>query len=231
MGSSANPFFPGLVGTVDPLVQEALNNLAQAVYQNLAPRVTKLEGTGTTKAASATTTTSTNAVTVLQGTHTTRTTTAAPGNYTLGTLFWETDRSYLYIIGTSGGKNAWFFLAGLSFGVLSSRWNDLGQTDVGALYYATDTFNWSEWSGTAWADLYKIINATSGFRIGNAAASGHYLRGNGATYVDGTIQNGDFPAVGAIVRTVPLAKLTGGGANGSISFDAEGRFVSAVDPT
>lgn len=38
------------------------------------------------------------------------------------------------------------------------------------------------------------INATTGYKIGNAAPSGHYERGNGTNYVDGTIQAGDLPA-------------------------------------
>lgn len=35
------------------------------------------------------------------------------------------------------------------------------------------------------------FNASTGFEIGGTAASGHYLRGNGANYVDGTISAGD----------------------------------------
>lgn len=37
------------------------------------------------------------------------------------------------------------------------------------------------------------INATTGFRIGNAAASGNYLRGNGFNFISATIQAGDLP--------------------------------------
>src|SRR5262249_9073650 len=37
-----------------------------------------------------------------------------------------------------------------------------------------------------------VVNVLTGFRIGNAAASGHFLRGNGTNYVDNTLQVGDL---------------------------------------
>lgn len=40
-----------------------------------------------------------------------------------------------------------------------------------------------------------IVNAATGFQIGGAGASGHYLRGNGTTFVDGTIQVADVPTL------------------------------------
>lgn len=43
------------------------------------------------------------------------------------------------------------------------------------------------------------VSATTGFQIGGAAPSGHFPRGNGTNYVDGTIQAGDLPASAAIV--------------------------------
>jgi hypothetical protein len=46
-----------------------------------------------------------------------------------------------------------------------------------------------------------VINVLTGYRIGNAAASGHYLRGNGTSYIDGTIASGDLPG-GSIVNSV-----------------------------
>jgi hypothetical protein len=40
-----------------------------------------------------------------------------------------------------------------------------------------------------------IINAVTGFQVGGAATSGHYLRGNGTDYVDGAIQAADVPTL------------------------------------
>lgn len=41
----------------------------------------------------------------------------------------------------------------------------------------------------------EILNARTGFKINNAAASGNYLRGNGTNFVAGTIQAGDVPTL------------------------------------
>lgn len=41
----------------------------------------------------------------------------------------------------------------------------------------------------------SLVNASTGFQIGGAAASGHYLRGNGTNYVDSTIQGADVPTL------------------------------------
>lgn len=40
-----------------------------------------------------------------------------------------------------------------------------------------------------------IVNALTGYQVNGAAASGHYLRGNGTNYVDSVIAVGDFPVV------------------------------------
>lgn len=45
-----------------------------------------------------------------------------------------------------------------------------------------------------------VFNVSTGFRIGNAAASAHYLRGDGTNYIDGTLQAGDMP--GAVPTSV-----------------------------
>src|SRR5262249_14266354 len=42
-----------------------------------------------------------------------------------------------------------------------------------------------------------LVNVGTGFRIASAATSGHYLRGDGTNYVDGTIAVGDLPTGGA----------------------------------
>ena len=49
-----------------------------------------------------------------------------------------------------------------------------------------------DFSGTLKA---TIVNAGTGFRVNSAAASGHYLRGNGTNYIDGTIQAADVPTL------------------------------------
>ncbi len=49
-----------------------------------------------------------------------------------------------------------------------------------------------DFSGTLKA---TIVNAGTGFQVNSAAASGHYLRGNGTNYIDGTIQAADVPTL------------------------------------
>jgi hypothetical protein len=44
-----------------------------------------------------------------------------------------------------------------------------------------------------------VVNPTTGFEIGGAATSTHYLRGNGTNYVDSAIQTGDIP------NTIPIS--------------------------
>ena len=46
-------------------------------------------------------------------------------------------------------------------------------------------------------DFDKPVNAVTGYRVGNAAASGNYLRGNGANFVSTAIQPGDLPLASA----------------------------------
>jgi hypothetical protein len=58
--------------------------------------------------------------------------------------------------------------------------------------------------------IASIVNATTGFQVSGSAPSGHYLRGNGTNYIDGTIQAGDLPAGTGTVTSVALA--TGAGA-------------------
>lgn len=40
-----------------------------------------------------------------------------------------------------------------------------------------------------------VINANTGYRVGNAAASGNYLRGNGTNFVSSAIQTADLPTL------------------------------------
>ena len=49
-------------------------------------------------------------------------------------------------------------------------------------------------AGTATNFSADIMNAGTGFRINSAAASGHYLRGNGTNFVSSAIQAGDIPS-------------------------------------
>lgn len=71
-------------------------------------------------------------------------------NYPPNSLFWETDRTYFYIIVTVAGVQVWVYADGTSYGTHAARWADLGVNDTGAQYRETDR-NWLYvWNGTAW---------------------------------------------------------------------------------
>lgn len=81
-------------------------------------------------------------------------------------------------------------------------------------------------STTAAAVKGTTINATTGFQINAAAASGHYLRGNGTNYVDGTIQAADVPTLNqntnGSAANVPWSGLTAAAAALTLANGANG---------
>jgi hypothetical protein len=70
--------------------------------------------------------------------------------------------------------------------------------------------------------LAPLFNAATGFQIAGAAASGHYLRGNGTDYVDGTIQAADVPTLNQNTTG------TAGGLSGSPSISVTNLAVSGT---
>lgn len=76
--------------------------------------------------------------------------------------------------------------------------NNCGTIGGNAYYAATGTVvscDASVTDGGSGTLNATIFNASTGFQIGAAAASGHYLRGSGTSYVDSTIQSGDVPTL------------------------------------
>lgn len=85
---------------------------------------------------------------VQYGTHATRVATAPQPN---GALFWETDRTALYI----AIDQVWEFLINQTFyGTLSpnQKPSDLASTESGFLFYSTDFDREYIWTSTAWTD-------------------------------------------------------------------------------
>jgi hypothetical protein len=83
---------------------------------------------------------------VFVGTHAIRVGTSAAKD---GSLFYETDRTVLYV-SVSG---VWKYCAGAMAGTLSpdQKPTDLGADDVGFLFDSTDYLHTYRWSGSAWA--------------------------------------------------------------------------------
>ncbi len=99
-----------------------------------------------------------------------------------GWLF-TTGASSPLVFGTSGTARWTVSTAGHLIGAADNTY-DIGAN--GATRPRTGYFGTSV--------LTPLVNAATGFQIGGAAASGHYLRGNATNYVDSTIQSGDLPA-------------------------------------
>lgn len=76
-----------------------------------------------------------------------------------------------------------------------------------------------------------LVNATIGYRIANTAASGSYLRGNGASFVSGTIQPGDLPAaLFANPSTLVGLSVNGGMALTAMRSDGAPALDQSINP-
>lgn len=76
-----------------------------------------------------------------------------------------------------------------------------------------------------------VVNVTSGFQIGAAAASGHYLRGNATSYVDSVILAGDLPANGANPSASVGLAAVNGSATTWMRSDGAPALSQAIAPT
>jgi hypothetical protein len=90
----------------------------------------------------------------LEGTHATRLALSVPAN---GTAFWETDRNIIYI----GVAGAWTYAVGVMIATTGSRPSDLGATDAGFLFLASDTLIWYYWTGAAWDSVTPPMGGAS----------------------------------------------------------------------
>lgn len=88
--------------------------------------------------------------------------------------------------------------------------------------------------GTGIVKTNAVLDATTGYRIGGAAASAEYLRGNGTNFVSSALVAGDVNTAGAVMETDYLAKaslLVASAASTPVSLVVAGTddFVLAVD--
>jgi hypothetical protein len=110
-------------------------------------------------------------VTTIIGTHALRLGSYGAATQATGTMFYEVDRHVLYVINDIPNKH-WEFVAGCMVGVIADQPGDLSTTDVGFLFFATDTTTLYIWDGTAWQSL---------------SSSGVFVDAYGALDGDGTI--------------------------------------------
>lgn len=116
--------------------------------------------------------TPTGDITVIVDTFANRDVNYPPSSYATGTLYVTNDRQTIYY----NSSIAWTLVAGMGFGLLASRYNDLGVNDSGWVWYATDLNSISVWDGTAWIVISteSVLAGTHGDRIsyGNATVAG-----------------------------------------------------------
>jgi hypothetical protein len=69
----------------------------------------------------------------------------------VGSLFFETDRTVLYVV-VGGGNNQWDYAGGVMYGTLSPdlKPSDLGTSDLGFLFESTDYYHLYRWTGSTW---------------------------------------------------------------------------------
>lgn len=109
---------------------------------------------------------------VMENVHANRATSYPAGNYPVGSLFYETDRTILYVVTVSGGANVWTYATGVSYQALASLPADLGANDSGYLAWTTDYSHLFRWTGSAWT--WGPGDAGSGFyQLFEAAPSGY----------------------------------------------------------
>lgn len=107
---------------------------------------------------------------VLSGTHAERLTSFPASAYITNSLFWETDRTVLYIcqFPSLGAGSVWQYALGDMRGLYAARPTDLSTYDSGFLFYATDKFLLYRWSGSSWgvvSEYQPIIQDTHAKRI------------------------------------------------------------------
>ncbi len=94
--------------------------------------------------------------TVIEGTHSERTTGVYPAtNYAVGTQFFETDRKVFYLVYLVAGIRTWIYSSGNQITTLASRPSDLGTNDTGYRFVDSTTDNETHyiWTGTEWVTI------------------------------------------------------------------------------
>jgi hypothetical protein len=134
---------------------------------------------------------------VLQDTHANRLASYPATNYAVGTLFLETDRTYVYVVRLVGGVNTWVFVTGIDYDLLANIPGDLGSNDVNALFASTDWQHIWRWHGNTWHFLegdssgyveITTANTTGGVYVA-ADGAGHTIAGDSAALFTATPPN------------------------------------------
>lgn len=143
--------------------------------------------------------------TILSDTHANRLLSFPASSYTEDSLFWETDRTVLYICQypSLGVGNIWQYALGTMREAYANRPTDVGTYDSGFLFYATDKQLTYRWSGTAWSivsNFQPIIQDTHANRLSNFPST-FYPTGTTFWETDRTVSYINQDATGTLTAT------------------------------
>ena len=143
--------------------------------------------------------------TILSDTHANRLLSFPAASYTVDSLFWETDRTVLYIClypSLSPG-NVWQYALGTMRDSYANRPTDVSTYDEGFLFYATDKQLTYRWSGTAWSivsNFQPVIQDTHANRLTNFPST-FYPTGSQFWETDRTVMYVNQDATGTLTAT------------------------------
>jgi hypothetical protein len=140
----------------------------------------------------------------LVGTHSARLASFPASGYQSGTLFFETDRTVVYI----DDAGTWVFAAGMYEDVLANRPVDLTVVDEGFLFLATDTGVLYAWNGTALVFI-PIGGTSSSLSVRTVTASDSVLPADYTILSDATTASLtiSFPAAPGTGRVLNNKKI------------------------
>jgi hypothetical protein len=97
----------------------------------------------------------------------------------VGSLFWEIDRTVLYLVKLVAGVAAWVFAAGSYTNTRTNYPSDLGANDAGFLFQISDYAHLARFDGTAW----RLTEGSGGYIVASAfaLASGYQICDGTAT--------------------------------------------------
>lgn len=140
----------------------------------------------------------------LQDTHANRLAHFPAGSYPTGTLFFETDRTVIYIV----QAGAWVWWSGAMADVLANQPTDLGADDVGFPFQATDYKHLFRWGGAAFA--FDSNDPGSGWLVvdhpGFFLTNGLYGLCDGSTYAVAQTDATTMPVTPAVAANTYIRR-------------------------
>lgn len=133
------------------------------------------------------------AIEVIQDTHANRNILFPASGVPIGSLYFETDRTVMYVCRMASLAHAWVYVGGVMSGLFAARPADLVITDAGFLFTSTNSLDY-RWSGTAWVTLGTVKGG------GNLSTVGRLTKVSAAGTINESAVNDDGTTVTALLR-------------------------------